>query len=90
MCEPTGWARRGPLWMMILPEQRPSSTLVSAVEAFQRESPPFETQHLVVAAYAAHQFLQAVHCPSHGDFLPKIPFALHDKKKQAARPRKAR
>jgi hypothetical protein len=72
--------------MMILREQGPPSTLVPATEALQRESTPFETQHVVVAAQAAHQLLEAVDCPSHGDFLPNRLSMSIVQKKQAARP----
>lgn len=63
-------------WMTARSFEGPPGCLVSAAEASERESMSFETQHRFVTAQPAHQLLQAVHCPSHGDFLPIASYVL--------------
>jgi hypothetical protein len=57
-------------WMKVSRVERPSRRPVAAAEASKRESMSFETQHRFVTAQAAHQLVQAIHCPRHSDFLP--------------------
>ena len=57
-------------WVTARRVEGPPCCLVAAAEASERESVSFERQHRFVTAQAAYQLLQAVHCPSHDDFLP--------------------